>query len=244
MSHEIKHKVIITGTGRTGTTLLVQLLTELGLDTGYTSRNWREHYYEYCSAGLEGDLEDLSGPYIVKNPSFCETLPATLARERIVIDLALIPVRRLDDATLSRVRVGGGFGRTPGGMVGTDDPARQKGVLAENFHQLIETLVAHDIPHVFLHFPRFANDAAYAYEKLRPLLGSISQENFGAAFARVARPDLIHSFASGLPADAGQLARIFSRRRSVRRAWRYGLRSAAGATLVGVGWLAAHWFIY
>ena len=30
-------KVIITGTGRAGTTLLVQVLTDLGLDTGYTS---------------------------------------------------------------------------------------------------------------------------------------------------------------------------------------------------------------
>ena len=29
-----EHKVIITGTGRVGTTFLVHLLTELGLDTG------------------------------------------------------------------------------------------------------------------------------------------------------------------------------------------------------------------
>ncbi len=239
----MKHKVIVTGTGRAGTTFLMQLFTELGLDTGYTSRNWREHYYEYSSAGLEGDLEGEDGPYIVKNPAFCETLPAILARQRVSIDLAFVPVRRLEDATLSRVRVGGGFGKVPGGMVGTDDPARQKSVLAENFHLLVETLVAHDIPHVFLHFPRFANDAAYAWEKLRPILGQTSRAQFDAAFARVARPDLIHSFASGLPADAGQPARLFSRRRTVRRAWRYGLRSLAGAMLVGAGWVAAQWFI-
>ena len=33
-----QHHVIITGTGRSGTTLLIQLLTELGLDTGFASK--------------------------------------------------------------------------------------------------------------------------------------------------------------------------------------------------------------
>ncbi len=47
------HKVIITGTGRAGTTFLVQLLTELGLDTGYTRRTWSRDYFEHCDAGLE-----------------------------------------------------------------------------------------------------------------------------------------------------------------------------------------------
>ena len=47
------HKVIITGTGRAGTTFLVQLLTEMGLDTGYTRASLARDYFEHCSAGLE-----------------------------------------------------------------------------------------------------------------------------------------------------------------------------------------------
>ena len=47
------HKLVITGTGRAGTTFLVQLLTELGLDTGYAPGGGSEDYYEHCSAGME-----------------------------------------------------------------------------------------------------------------------------------------------------------------------------------------------
>lgn len=237
-----RHKVIITGTGRSGTTFLVQLLTALGLDTGYTDGNWGPDYHDHCEAGLEWDLEDAASPYIVKNPGLCRALPAALARQRIVIDCALIPIRRLDDAALSRIRVGG-EGRTPGGLAGTSDARDQKAWLAEGFHELVETLVAHDIPHVFLHFPRFASDAHYAFEKLRPVLGGIGEEQFTACFARVARPDLIHSFAGGLPPDAGRPARVFARRRLNRRAVRYALRVLAGGGLVAVGWLAEKWFI-
>ena len=63
------HKVIITGTGRAGTTFLVRLLTELGLDTGYTRRNWSRDYFTHCDAGLEHDLAGPDAPYIVKNPA-------------------------------------------------------------------------------------------------------------------------------------------------------------------------------
>ena len=68
------HKVIITGTGRAGTTFLVRLLTELGLDTGYTRDNWQKDYFAHCNAGLEHELNDPKAPYIVKNPGLCETL--------------------------------------------------------------------------------------------------------------------------------------------------------------------------
>ncbi len=240
MTHSKRHKVIITGTGRAGTTFLVQLLTTLGLDTGYTMANWRKDYHDHCAAGLEHDLADPAAPYIVKNPGLCDTLPAVLAREPIVIDHALIPIRRLDDATLSRVRVGGN-GRTPGGLAGTRDAGQQKAVLAERFHLLIETLTAHDIPHTFLHFPRFASDADYAYAKLRPVLGNIEREHFLECFAQVARPDLIHSFAAGQPADAGKPARLFARNRRARRWWRYITRAAAAGALIGLGWKANDW---
>ncbi len=234
------HKVIITGTGRAGTTFLVQLLTELGLDTGYTPETWQRDYHAHCQAGLEHDVEDSAAPYIVKNPGLCESLPGVLARGRIAIDLAIIPLRRLDDAAFSRIRVGG-KGRTPGGLTGTDDPAQQRAVLAENFHQLVETLSAHDIPFLFLHFPRFAQDAGYTFEKLRPLLGDMDRARFTACFARLARPELIHSFAGVAPAEAGAPARVFADSQRRRRLKRHSARWAAAAALVALGWFASGW---
>ena len=221
------HKLVITGTGRAGTTFLVRLLTELGLDTGYTAESWRQAYNPHCDAGLEHALNDPAAPYVVKNPMLCTELAGVLAGGEIVIDHALIPMRDLESAARSRIRVGGANGNIPGGVVYTSDPARQKAVLAEGFHQLAHTLAAYDIPHTLLHFPRFARDPDYTYGKLRFLLPDADADGFRAAFSRVARPDLIHDFGvegSAVAADPALAQAYFAgqkRRRWLRRSRRY-----------------------
>jgi hypothetical protein len=60
-----KHHVIISGTGRAGTTFLVQLLTELGLDTGFPDAH--SQIFPNCNAGMEYDIRDPKAPYIVKS---------------------------------------------------------------------------------------------------------------------------------------------------------------------------------
>jgi hypothetical protein len=233
------HKIIITGTGRAGTTFLVRLLTELGLDTGYTRRNWSRDYLSHCDAGLEHDLTDPEAPYIVKNPALCETLGSILADGRIVIDHAFIPIRELEAVASSRIRIGGANESVPGGLLKSSDPALQKAVLAEMFHQLMHTLVARDIPHTFLLFPRLACDADYAYIRLRSILGSMPLETFRKAFARVSNPALIHDFSRPENCLAGvgekqyrQERQERQRRRRVRHTVRWALTSAAALLLL------------
>jgi hypothetical protein len=229
------HKVIITGTGRAGTTFLVRLLTELGLDTGYTRRNWSRDYFTHCDAGLEHDLAGLAAPYIVKNPALCDTLDPILADGRIVIDHAFIPIRELDAVAFSRIRVGGANESVPGGLLKNADPDRQKAVLAEMFHQLVHTLVAHDIPHTFLLFPRFACDPGYAYARLRLLLGHVPYHTFREAFLRVSNPALIHDFSRPETRVAGvgeKKYREKRRRRHARHMVRWTLASAAALMLL------------
>jgi hypothetical protein len=193
------HKVIISGTGRCGTTFLVQLLTELGLDTGISSRNWEKKYYEHCNAGLEHDLLDPKAPYIVKNPALCDTLAAALATGRFAIDHAYVPIRELAEAAASRADVGGSDGNLPGGLWRTADAHAQRAVLAEMFHGLLHTLAAHDIPLTLILFPRMVRDPEYTYGKLSFLLGGIRRETFQAAFERAAKPSLVHTFGPGAP---------------------------------------------
>ena len=218
------HKVIITGTGRSGTTFLVRLLTELGFDTGYDAGNLGGFVDERSHGGLERDLprpqefrdlrhvwrqpkhvirDVLLGPrptpYILKNPAFCDTLGPILAEGSLMVDHAYVPVRALDAAAMSRARIGGTNGALSGGLWKTDDPNNQKAVLAEMFCNLVHTLVVHEIPHTFLLFPRLVEDWKYTHRKLEFLAGDIAPSAFREVFERVADPSLVHQFAPHAP---------------------------------------------
>jgi hypothetical protein len=190
-----RHHVIISGTGRAGTTFLVQLFTELGLDTGFDHSNARVH--EHCNAGMEQNIRNPDAPYIVKSPTLCEYLDEVLDASAVVVDYAIIPIRDLYSAAESRRDV---FRRSsrkagiPGGLWLTKNPHAQEAVLAQEFHKLIHTLTKHDVPTIWLYFPRFVNDPEYLYQKLRPVLPAIEQDAFLRAFQAVSRPELVHDF--------------------------------------------------
>ncbi|HVU33022.1 MAG TPA: hypothetical protein VHE61_06285 [Opitutaceae bacterium] len=232
-----RHKIIISGTGRAGTTFLVRLLTALDLPTGYNQRSWKDDYFPHCSAGLERKITDASSPYIVKDPELCVTLGDVLRDHDLVIDHAIIPIRDLESATLSRARIGGAHGEIPGGLVGTDTAAAQKTVLATRFHQIVHTLVSHDIPHTFLLFPRFVRDADYAFARLHPIFPQIDRTRFLAAFREIADPSLVHDFAAGQTVASDAAARFQSTTLARRRSRR--LRRFAGWSALTAGFLVA-----
>ncbi|HEX4264603.1 MAG TPA: hypothetical protein VH597_09715 [Verrucomicrobiae bacterium] len=198
---KVRHHVIISGTGRAGTTFLVQLLTELGLDTGFS-----DPYAKFCEerrAGMELELwKNPSAPYIVKSPGLCEDLDRILKTEDIVIDHAIIPIRDLYSAAESRrdvARKGRPKFLIPQRFLGFRKwlirrPEDQETVLAHRFYKLVHTVAEHDIPMTLLFFPRLANDAKYLFEKLNFLLDGVSYEKFAQAFQKISRPELIHKF--------------------------------------------------
>ncbi|HEY4248935.1 MAG TPA: hypothetical protein VGM64_19075 [Lacunisphaera sp.] len=238
MASAVPGKIIITGTGRAGTTLLVRLLTELGLDTGYDRKNWRRDFDEHCTAGLERNIVDEDSPRIVKNPALCAALPLLLAQGTVSVEHAIIPIRALDDATHSRIRIGGD-GSVPGGLMGTTQASGQKAVLAENFHGLMHALTLYEIPHTLLDFPRFALDVHYAWEKLHPVFDTIGFIDFATAFARVSDPGLIHNFHHIGLDSAGQPAREYTRNRQRKRWLRHLKRAVIYSCLFAAGWRVA-----
>lgn len=207
MDDKTIHKVVITGTGRAGTTLLMQILTRLGLDTGYADIH--EEIYENCNAGMERFLDDPQAGYIVKCTHLFLQLENLLRTGRYTIDHALIPIRSLDEATASRIAVastipsepGHGQKTIPGGLYHCYHARGQKNALGRALYSLLYTIAAYDIPHTFVDFPRFARDPRYLFEKLAPILGSIDYATFRAAFDDVVDLSLIHQFDSAA-ADA------------------------------------------
>ena len=189
-----KHHLVISGTGRAGTTFLVQLLTELGLDTGFPHAN--SDINPSCNAGMEWNIKHPNAPYIVKNPALCRDLEEVLEARNVVVDCAIIPIRDLYASAESRRTVQRNLKERdkPGGLILTENPREQEAVLATQLHSLIHTLAKHDVPMLWLYFPRLVEDPKYLYDKINSVLPGQNFETFSRAFRAVSRPELVHVF--------------------------------------------------
>jgi hypothetical protein len=187
----LEPKIVITGTGRAGTTLLVQVLTDLGLDTGFTPDTPVD---AGVNAGLETGIEAPDAPRVVKNPNLSRRLGELLDAGRVAIEHVIIPVRDLDVAAASRVRntAYGADLHTFGGLFGTARATHQREALALVFYELMFTVARHDLPHTLLLFPRFAQDWQYTYDKLGFLAPDVPAARWEEVLAARSSPELIH----------------------------------------------------
>lgn len=218
-----RHHAIITGTGRTGTTILIELLTNLGLDTGFRPDNLNSFKDEIARAGLEKSIGEDDCGYIVKNPGFHNHAEEVLSRDDIIIDHVFVPMRDLVAAAESRRAVtrdnkladplalrvksrllrffygSGSFKRKifNGGLIGRAQTGRsceQEEVFLEIIYNLMLTLSRHDIPITLMQYPLITKDSQYLYRKLSPILNGISIDSFREAFDKTVRPELVHSY--------------------------------------------------
>ena len=227
---EREHHLLITGTGRAGTSFLVKYLAELGLETPVEHPDGAS-WDEAAHAGLEDLLlleEPKHLPYVIKSPWLTEYIDQVLARDDIVIDGVIIPVRNLVEAATSRAvvemqhRYAGvpgmaqlersweSWGLTAGGIVFSLNPIDQARLLAVGFHRLVRILTEADIPTIFVTFPRIIEDADYLFAKVQPLLPlGISLEQAREAHGCVAKADHVRigtELKGGAAADEFRLA--------------------------------------
>lgn len=201
----MRHHVVITGTGRSGTSFLVQLLTRLGLDTGFSVEELDGKLDAIGRAGLESNIRDEHAAYVVKSPNISNYIEEILENPQIKLDLVIIPVRDITEAANSRVKVSkdnlsnkGLFGQIfgskrghAGGMMKTSDPEKQQFVLLKSLSHLLVECAKHDQPIALIHYPRLMDDASYLYSKLQPILGGITEEVFAAAHKQTLKPDWV-----------------------------------------------------
>ncbi len=197
-----KH-IVITGTGRCGTSFLVQLLTRLGLDTGFVANELEEALDPVGRAGLEGNIKSPNAPYVVKSPNISNYIHEILEDDQIQLDMVIVPIRDIDDATESRVKVSkanlerkgmirrvlGSKRGFAGGMINTSNPEKQVAILLRSLSHLLVTCAKHDQPLMLIHYPRLLEDPLYLFEKLRPLIGTIEVDDFVAKHAETRKPD-------------------------------------------------------
>ncbi len=204
--------IIIAGTGRAGTTFLVQYLTELGLDT-HISRHGPVQFDANAQAGLE-DMPLLQTaetlPYVIKNPWMEQYIDEILASSEIRIDAVILPIRNLVEAAASRTilelramhrnapwmaqltETWENWAQTPGGTVFSLNPLDQARILAVGFHRLVQRLVDADIPILLLGFPRMIEDCDYLFERLKSVLPeTVTPEQARAAHERTAQREKV-----------------------------------------------------
>jgi hypothetical protein len=192
---EPRRHVVISGTGRAGTTFLVELLTHLGLDTGFSIDETIALKHEVGRAGLEHDIRNPGCPFIVKSPSFCEYAGQVVNRQDILIEHLFIPIRDLHAAAESRRQVSSA-GSPFGGLWHTASfaPGQQEKFLLARFYHLMHMASGTDIPVTLLGFPRITQDATYLFKKLQPIIPGIAFTDFQSVFSAVVRTDLVHRF--------------------------------------------------
>lgn len=205
----MRNHVVIAGTGRAGTTFLIELLTALRLDTGVADGELL--YFPAANAGLEFDFTApdawSKAPYIVKNPKFSTALAGLIRRNVIKVDHLLLPVRDIGQASDSRIRLhraGGGMpplrrawkkirGKygVPGGLYDVKRAGDQEALLRHNLSELVATIAEFDIPSTIMQFPRIVDDEDYLFDKLSPIFPTIERDEFAQAFREVSRPDKV-----------------------------------------------------
>jgi hypothetical protein len=167
-------KILIAGSGRSGTTFLMQLLTRVGLDTGFVP--YQEPICLETRAGceypfkMEGDADQVRKefegyPKVVKSPGISFLITVMLDHKLLELEHMLIPVRRLKDSAESRASVGLFWGVAEN----SKDVVSQQDVHAMAIGQTIEACVMHDVPHTLIHFPRFIQSHTYCYNCLKNL---------------------------------------------------------------------------
>jgi hypothetical protein len=225
-----KHHLLITGTGRAGTSFLVRILDALGLETHFSRFGEHSSWDESANAGAENlplPVLDPKLPYVVKSPWAGEFIDQILSDRNLILDAVVIPLRDIEDAASSRVIVElrdviehdeiathldspwSHRGKTPGGVIYSLHPLDQKRILAVGFHHLVERLTAAEVPIIFLHFPRLIGDADYLYERLLPVLRHpVDRESFRSAHEKIAKLDQIRVNAASRDSEIERLERV------------------------------------
>jgi hypothetical protein len=206
--------ILIGGTGRAGTTLLVQYFTALGFDTGFTLEETTSRLDPISQAGLERPVAKFLGrgrgmPYVAKSPGFGKNLVDYLESGKLKVKHCIIPMRDLGEAAESRravARAAVASGKAPddlqpGGLVARtrkNAGQAQERILAMRFHNFVLTMLTYDVPIHFLRFPDFAQGRQDLFVALEPILTEhgVTREESDAALAVVLRPNLIHDFSS------------------------------------------------
>jgi len=174
-------KILITGTGRCGTTFLIKLFSFLDFNTGYNRINYKLSISHNCNSGMERCYKE--DYYILKNPIFINNIEDIVKDTSIKIKNIIIPIRDLELSAKSRLK----HGRKNGGLWNATDKLSQINFYKNILTNYIVISTKYNINTIFIDFDKMINDKRYLFNKLKNILDekNIDLKTFSGVYDEV-----------------------------------------------------------
>ena len=157
-------KVLITGTGRCGTTFLIKLFSFLDFDTGFNINNYTSSISTNCNSGMERKYTE--NYYVLKNPLFMSNIENIVKDTTIKIKSVIIPIRNLELSAKSRAK----HKFKNGGLWNAKDESSQIDFYKNILTNYIYISTKYDINTIFIDFDKMVYDEIYLFNKLKHIL--------------------------------------------------------------------------
>ena len=157
-------KILITGTGRSGTTFLIKMFSFLQFDTGYNRDNYNDFIYSNCNSGMEKDYNE--NYYILKSPVFITQIPEIISDKTVKIKTIIIPIRDYKLSAKSRVS----HAQNCGGLWNATDEETQIQYYKDILTNYIYYMTKYDIHTIFIDFDKMVSDKEYLFNKIKSIL--------------------------------------------------------------------------
>jgi hypothetical protein len=157
-------KLLITSTGRSGTTFIMLIYIFLDIPSNFTKETYQKELSKFyiSNCGLENDY--LSKGYVIKNPKFMHLIPEI--KKHVNINQIVFPYRDFKESAESRERISK---RTfNGGLWNAKNSQEQKLFYDKIYKIFLLDIVRFKIPTIFIDFKQFIYNPYYLYEKLKP----------------------------------------------------------------------------
>lgn len=178
--------LIITGTGRVGTTFLIQLFRALGEDTGGHDEIFRE------VAASERDKDSYQWPRVIKGTAYIGMqLRDKIKRYDWNVSHVFFCLRNIESTIISMKKQKRGKGVYKH-LSNEEFEKRIEIEVPQGFKEIREELKKTGIPYTEIWFPKSAQDREYCYSVLSPVL-PYSKEEYYAAWEKSVKPEKIRN---------------------------------------------------
>ena len=155
-------KILISGTGRCGTTFLMQIFSFLNMNTGFNKNNYKNFIHDKSKSGMELNINDNYD--IIKSPFFIEYIDQIIT-SNFKIKYMIIPIRNFKDSAKSREKHKG----YDGGLWNAENYIEQIDFYQKIMSNYLVYMVKYNIPTIFLDFDKMTNDYNYLFNKLEDI---------------------------------------------------------------------------